>query len=328
MMQTMNMKRKSSAYKKALFAAAVFCCVCLPSGVFSQSQDGASFKIYIASDRQTFMAGEPVDVSIIVKNVSGRSATFSMYDVFYTTYQPVVYTMEGREAETAVDYRRMNRTVQNVIEYIQPRQVRLAPDEKLIKRVDLSQCYDLTPGIQYRVRAFFMPDAKNTVVLRSENSIELSLKQVDRETDETIVIPQQYAGTISPSEAVQLFLFGEKNRNWNNMLKYLYLEKFINAYPDYGMSYNAAGDPLKKKILRDFVSYLSTPRRDYIVDYTIVKESILDDRKTAYVDAKVIRFAAPKPYVYVYRYTLESSAGSWIITGVDATVSKEGILAK
>jgi hypothetical protein len=251
-----------------------------------------------------------------------------MYDVFYTTYQPVLYTMDGREADSAVQYRKMNRTVQDVVQYVEPRIVRIAPDEKIIKRIDLRSCYDLETGAKYRIRAFFMPDAKNPLVLRSENSIEIRIVQVERDVDPTIALPSHYAGGITPTEMIQLFLTAEKTRHWNNMLKYLMLEKYISAYPDYAMNYNTGNDPVKRKVLRDFVTFLSTPRRDYIVDYEIVSESILDGGKVSYVQAKVTRQSAPKPYVYIYKYTLESYNGSWLITGVDATVSKEGILGK
>ncbi|MGL4368530.1 MAG: hypothetical protein ACRCUT_02485, partial [Spirochaetota bacterium] len=270
----------------------------------------------------------PVEISVTVKNCSGKTASFSMYDVFYTTYQPVAYTMDGREAETVVQYRRMNRMVQDVVEYIEPRQVRLAPDEKIVKRIDLKNCYTLATGNQYRVRGFFMADAKSPSVVRSENSIEINIIPVERDIDAAIELPAQYSGSITPAEVVSLFLSAEKSRRWNNMLKFIQLEKFIQVYPDYGMSYNTGNDPLKRKVLRDFVTYLSTPRKDYIVDYTAVNESILEDRKTAYVDVKVTRFSAPKPFVYIYRYTLEDNGRGWLITGVDATVSKERILAK
>ena len=321
-----DLRLKTGFIKRAAMAAV--CVIAFGFGASAQVYEQSPFKLTVVTDRLSFMEGEPVEVSLIIRNTTDRTVSFSMYDVFYTTYQPVAYTMEGREVESAVRYRQMDRTVQDVVQYIEPRIVRIAPDEKIVKRIDLRSCYDLSTGSRYRVRAFFMPDAKNPQVLRSENSVEIQIIPVEREIDTTIELPSRYAGGITPGEMIQLFLTAEKTRSWNNMLKYLMVEKYIAAYPDYAMSYNAGTDPVKRRVLRDFVTYLSTPRRDYIVDYSIVSESILDGGKNAYVEAKVTRQSAPKPFVYTYKYSLESVNGSWLITGVDATVSKERILGK
>jgi len=165
-------------------------------------------------------------------------------------------------------------------------------------------------------------------VIKSENSLVIRIAPLEREVDESIKLPQKYSGSITPSEVIMLCLSAEKSRNWQNMMKYISLEKYVNAYPDYGMEFNAANEAVKRKVLRDFATFLSTPRYDYIVDFDIKSESILDNRKTAYVETRVIRNSAPKPYVYLYKYTLEKMGSSWLITGIDATVSKERIIAK
>jgi hypothetical protein len=313
---------------KNILLSCIICAIAVIASAGYAFAQQSPFRVTVITDRTSFMEGEPVEVSLVIKNTSDRTASFSMYDVFYTTYQPVAYTLDGREAETTVQYRQMDRTVQNVVQYIEPRTVKIAPDEKIVKRINLRNCYTLETGSQYRIRGFFFPDAKVPLILRSENSVEIRIVPVEREIDSSIELPHQYAGGITPSEMIQLFLTAEKSRNWANMIKYLDLEKYINAYPDYAMNYNTASDPVKRKVLKDFVSYISTPRRDYIVDCEVVKESILEGGKTAYVEAKVTRQSAPRPFVYTYRYTLESTNGSWIITGVDATVSKERIPGK
>ena len=322
------MKPRAATRILKLCTTALFCAAAVQAVSFGQSYDQSPFKVTVVSDRLSYMEGEPVEISVVIKNTTDRTMSFSMYDVFYTTYQPVVYTMDGREAESTVQYRQMNRTVQDVVQYIEPRTVRIAADEKIVKRIDLRNCYDFTAGQKYRVRAFFMPDAKNPFVMRSENSLEIQITGVDRDVDQSIELPQRYAGGITPGEMIQLFLTAEKTRSWKNMIKYLMIEKYISAYPDYAMNYNAGTEPVKRKVLRDFVTYLSTPRRDYIVDYDIKSESILEGGRNAFVEAKVTRQSAPRPYVYTYKYALENVNGSWLITGVDATVSKERILGK
>lgn len=287
------------------------------------------FRVYVNTDRLTFTEGEPVEITAEIKNYSMKTASFNTYDVNYTTFQPVVYSMDGKEAETTVKYRMMDRTVQDVVAYIEPRRSLVGHDEKVVKRLNIRDYYNLEPGREYRIRMFFMPDAKMPFVVRSENSITVRIAPLDRDLPEPIELPKQYnGGGIDPSEVVQLFLGAEKSRNWKNMIKYIDLEKYVNAYPDYGMQFNTSNEAMRKKVLRDFVSYLSTPRRDYIVDFSVQKEAILEDRKSSYVDVKVVRFAAPRPFVYNYRFTLETAGGTWLISNVDATVSKERIVTK
>jgi hypothetical protein len=304
--------------------------VLLISGLVSvrAQDDDRQFKVFIGSDKLTFIEGEPVEISAVIKNSDNRTLSFSVYDVNYTTFQPVVYGMDGREAETIVQYRQMNRSTQDVLQYIEPRKSVISPDEKIVKRVSVSDYYKLEPGKEYRIRLFFLPDAKIPDVIKSENSLVIRIAPLEREVDESIKLSRKYSGTITPGEVIMLCLSAEKSRNWQNMMKYINLEKYVNAYPDYGMEFNAANEAVKRKVLRDFTIFLSTPRNDYIVDFDIKSESILDNRKTAYVETRVIRNSAPKPYVYLYKYTLERTGGSWLITGIDATVSKERIIAK
>jgi hypothetical protein len=282
----------------------------------------------VSTDRLTYTEGEPVEIAVEIKNYSGKTASFNVYDVGYTTFQPVAYTMDGKEAETAVKYRQMDRTVQDVVAYIEPRRSVLGHDEKVVKHLNLNDYYHLEAGKEYRVRLFFMPEAKIPFVQRSENNIVIRIAPLERDLPEPIVLPKNYAGTITPSEVIQLFLTAEKTRSWHNMIKYIDLEHYVNMYPEYGMQFNTSNEAVRKRVLRDFVTFLSTARHDYIVDFAVQNESILGDRKTSYVDVKVVRYAAPRPFVYNYRYTLESVRGTWLIAGVEATVAKERIVAK
>jgi len=108
--------------------------------------DDRQFRVFVGSDRLTFTEGEPVEISAVIKNADNRTLSFSVYDVNYTTFQPVVYGMDGREAETMVQYRQMNRTTQDVLQYIEPRKSVISPDEKIVKRISVSDYYKLEPG--------------------------------------------------------------------------------------------------------------------------------------------------------------------------------------
>jgi hypothetical protein len=299
------------------------------SGALSAQDEGVTpFRVHISSDRLSFTENQPADISVSIKNISGRTASFKIYDVSYTTFQPVVYGMDGREAETKVSYRLRNRTTQQTVEYIEPRTASIGANEKIMKRLDLTEYYELETGKDYRIKLFFLPDAGRPDVISSDNSLVIHINPSEREMTQNIELPEKHHGNITPSEAVLLALSAERSKHWSDMLKFYDLEKFISAYPDYAQSYNSGSAPIRKRVLRDFASYLSTPRADYIVDFEIRSESILDDRKTAVVDTRVTRNASPRPYQYMYRYTLEQSNGSWYISGVDVTVSKERAISR
>ena len=296
------------------------------SSAFEENQN-APFSIFVTSDRLTFTEGEPVYIKAHIKNNTGKTSSFAVYDVAYTTFQPVAYGMQGLEAETTVKYRLMNRTVEDLLRYIEPRSSVIGSDETITKKLNLADFYALEAGQEYRVSVFFMPDAKTPYVIRSDNSITIRVVKSERYDNQPAEpMDEPYSGRINPSEAVQLFLSAEKGRHWKNMIKYIDLESYIMAYSDYAMQYNAGSEPVRKKVLRDFVRYLSTSRTDYIVDFNITNESILDDRQTAYVDVSVTRFAAPRPFVYNYRYTLVDHSGAWLVSNVEVTVSKERAL--
>lgn len=299
------------------------------AGALSAQDEGvAPFRVHISSDRLSFTENQPADISVSIKNISGRTASFKIYDVSYTTFQPVVYGMDGREAETKVSYRLMNKTTQNTVEYIEPRISSVGANEKIVKKLDLSDFYTLETGKDYRVKLFFLADAGKPDVISSDNSLLIHINPSEKEMSQNIELPERHHGNITPSETVLLALSAERSKRWPNMLKFYNLEKFVSAYPDYAQNYNAGSTPIRKRVLRDFASYLSTPRADYIVDFDIRSESILDDRKTAIVDTRVLRNASPKPYVYMYRYTLEQSNGSWYISGVNVSVSKERAISR
>ena len=110
------MKPRAATRILKLCTTALLCAAAVQAVSFAQGYDQQPFKVTVVSDRLSYMEGEPVEISVVIKNTTDRTMSFSMYDVFYTTYQPVVYTMDGREAESTVQYRQMNRTVQDVVD--------------------------------------------------------------------------------------------------------------------------------------------------------------------------------------------------------------------
>ena len=52
-----------------------------------------------------------------------------------------------------------------------------------------------------------------------------------------------------------LTLKAEKDRDWDNWIKYINVEKYINAYPEFVQKYHRANFEEKSLIEKDFIRY-------------------------------------------------------------------------
>jgi hypothetical protein len=289
--------------------------------LFSSTEEDvqSALRVYIYLDRISFSNDEPVKLQICVKNNSNKSELLKIFDALYTTYQPIIYDESAKEAELIVPYRMMNKKMTDVLEKANPRTVELSRDETLEYTLNLREIYRLEADKEYRVEIRFSLDAKNQGYITGENIVTFK-------TFKSAVINMQSGikrpgRDISPSETLLLFLNAEKSRNWDNYLKYLKLEDYIQAYPDYVSLYRNADEVKKTIIIDEFIKFLKKDRSDYIVDFN-VSDELIKDNDIAYVDAEIKRYGPRMPFYYKYRYTLERYRSFWRITDVEATVLK------
>jgi hypothetical protein len=254
-----------------------------------------------------------------VKNNSSKTEILKLYDPLYTSYQPVVYDESAREAEIIVAYRMMNKKMEDLIENIVPRTVELSRDDTLNYTINLRDIYKLEDNREYRVEIRFSPDAKIVPFITGENVYTFKTFQSAVTYIESGV--KKIGSDISPAETVLLFLNAEKGRNWDNYMKYLKLEEYIQAYPDFVSQYRSADDVKKTIIIDEFIKYLKKDRSDYLIDFRVSAELMKEDN-TAYVDAEIKRYGPRSPFYYKYRYTLEKYRSFWRIKDVEATVMK------
>lgn len=292
------------------------------TNIFPQQGEDYSekFRIYIQMDRFSFYPDEPIMLNIVIKNNSMKKERFRIFDKLYTTFQPVVFDMTGREAETAVTYRKKNMKRQEVIIHTVPREIVISPQETVTHSVNLRDLYLLNNDSSYRVKGFFFPDAETSIALPSENRLTFSIRKHKTYTKKSGV--DQIKRGVSPSEIVQLFLTSEKNEKWKKCIKYIKIDKYITAFSDYIKVYQGADDVEKLKVERDFITFLCRKRNDYIIDFNVVGEDIIGERNIAYVDVNVKRYGSRYPFSYQYKYTLEKFRDYWLIIHVEASVLK------
>ncbi len=291
--------------------------------------DSSVFKLHIRLDRQYYFADEEIPLKIYVTNYSDEQDSFTIYDKRdrkksnYTTFQPVVYDMAGREAEIIVPHVTENRDMEAIFKMIDKREVRLAPNEKIVHTVNLHDVYKLEPNRKYRVKGYFFPDYSEDVVIQSENHLVFTVREPNipqiREKRQAV------NRGLTPNEVILLVLDAEKSEEFQRMIKYLDISKYIKSYPNFVKIYQEANYNKKLQIEDDFITFLSKERDDYILDFSIVNEEIDTRNRTAYVDVVVDRFGFRRTNRYKYRYTLEKSSGVenlWLVTGIEATVMK------
>ncbi len=302
--------------------------LCFSLSVRAIENYDASFKVLLSMEKLIFEDDESILLYINITNRSEAKKIFWIYDG-YISFRPVVYDMNGREAETLVDYRLQNKSINEVVKDVKPDIINLSNNEIFTYIIDLKTIYKIMPGTEYRVKALFFPDLDNDQSFISDNQLAFkNLAAVSEVKNSGISRIKRFSSPVralTPSEVVLLLLKAEKDRDWDNYFKFVNIEMLINAYPDYVKIYNNAvrknDIEQKEKIILEFVNFLKAERSDYIISYKIERE-LKRTENNIYVEALIKRFASINPSVYKYRYSLEKYENLWLITDVEVTVAK------
>jgi len=290
-----------------------------PAGAQESSDGEPAFRVHIRMDRFTFFSDEPVVLHLHVTNNAAGRVSFRAFDELYSTYRPVVYDMNGREAETTVPYRLMNKRLGDILSAHTPRTVELDAGESFVYTIDLRRLYSLPENRSFRVKGFFFPDAANPAAVPGENTIQFRVVREHSAAKKSGV--DRLPRGIAPAEIVTLMLQAEKAGRWQTMMKYIKVDSFIAAFPEFSNNYSRADEREKLILEEDFIRFLSKRRSDYILDFTILNESIRE-QTSAFVDVRIERFGPRLPLIYRYRYRLERHRDYWLVTNVEVSVIK------
>lgn len=313
--------------KKSIYPAVLLLIIAVSSiPGFSGVYEPDKLRVHLRMDKKIFYSDEEVTLQVCVKNISEKKNYFDVYDTlgnessFYTTFQPLVFDMNGREAELIVPYKQEKRDLLDLVRNLEKRMVELAPGEMFVYSVNIKNCYNVNLNTTYRIQCLFYPAFVENTVVKSDN--ELSFKIVEEKRYNKPSEVDAIERTISPKEVILLTLKAEKDRDWDIWIKYINVEKYINAFPEFVQKYIRANYEEKSLIEKEFVRYATRERDDYLVKYRIVREAVEKTRKIAYVDVIEERFGIKWNYRYKYRFTLEQYKNLWLITDEEATVMK------
>ncbi|MBN1496239.1 MAG: hypothetical protein JXA07_05680 [Spirochaetes bacterium] len=293
---------------------------------FSEVYEPDKLRVHIRMDKKYFYSDEDVTLQICVTNESERKNYFVVYDPAagessdYTTFQPMVFDMEAREAEIIVPYKIEQRAIGDLVKGLERRVVELAPGETFIHAVDLKVLFMLKLNTAYRVQGLFYPSFEDGAAVKSDN--ELSFRMIE---SKYYTKPSQIDAierTLLPDEVMLLTLKAEKDRAWDRWIKYINVEKYIDAFPEFVQKYRRANYEEKSRIEKDFIRFVTRERDDYLLDYKIIRQDIEKGRNIAYVYVMVDRFGTRVTSRYKCKYTLEQYKNLWLITDEEATVMK------
>ena len=303
--------------------------LCGLSIVFAQVPETESLKssirVIIRMDRLHFSPDDPVEVHVMLKNISSGTVSFVLYEdtdnmVTYTSFQPMVADMDGRRPECLVAYDMEGKTDEDEAKRLISRKVELHPNEEFTTTLNLRNIYALHSGTRYRVRGFFIPSFPKKEMLKSDNEIAFRLTDENRPVPiQKQVIPHR---PVTPSEVVLLMLESEKNENWDRMNNFIDHDSYIYSYPDFGRKYQQGNVYERASVRESFKNFISRKRKDYIVQYKVEGEVIEPEKDIATVDAVVDRNRENATDRYRYRFILKGNNSIWLVTGVEAIVLK------
>ena len=308
----------------------------------SAAEMNKGLDIILSVPKFTYAINEDILLNIHVKNVSDNVIIFHVYDspersdIYdrprgdisgYTTFQPVVYDMIGRNAELIVPYIIGADDMAETLSWMIKREIRLGPGETFIRTQNLKNIYKFEKDRDYRLKLNFFPELGidgNSYALMSSNEVKFRVTSDKLYSSKNK--PDTSSISLTPSEVVLLVLNSEYENRFSRGLKYIDIEKYINSYPDFTRRYNLADDFGKKIIEKEFIRYLTLKRKDYLLNFEIIKEEFLDSGTVAFVDVIAERKSILRPDKYRYRFRLEKSRPDdkiWLLAGLEASVTKD-----
>lgn len=307
------------------------------------SKDTHAFRVIINTDKLKYFNSDEIILKINIKNITDEPAVFYVYDspqrtdIFnrergdtadYTTFKPVVYDMNGKNAELLVPYITGEKNQAETLSWMIKREIKLGPGETFTHTQNLRKIYNLPSDKNYRMKLHFFPfigdkDDENLAVV-SSNEIKFRI------TRDRAYVPFQpkdpNSVRLTPGEVVLLLISAEREKNTERAIKYLDIDKFIHSYPDFSRRYDIADDVEKKDIEKEFIRYLINRKEDPLAEYRIISEEPEASGTVAYVTVEAMRNGLIKPARFRYVYRLEKNAETdyiWLVAGLEAQVIRD-----
>jgi len=312
--------------------------------ISSYTKEIHPFRVNLYLEKQKYHNSEDIILNIRIENITDDEIEFYIYDspnrtdlfnrekgdtADYTTFKPVVYDMNGRDAKLIVPYIISEKNSKETISWMNKRIIKLAAGETLMHSQNLRRIYNFDIDKNYRLKLHFFPyignaDDENKTVISSN---ELSFKIVNDRIYAPKVPKNPDDMKLNPSEVITLLLSAEKDNQIEKSFKYINIEKFIYSYPDFSRKYSLADDYDKKVIEKEFIRSFVNKKNDYLLDYKIINEEIDSSGLISYVTVDAARSSMIKTQRLKYIYRLEKDSKNdylWLVSGLEASIMRGG----
>lgn len=303
-------------------------------GDISSAEVSRYLDVRLDLDRLAVQPGQKVMVRYRITNQGYRIFRIFPHEDSRRTFQFLVEDKAGKEV--APRERPEDASEQPVRDLVGNRvkEILLHPGETFEKTMDLNAMYDLSPGQEYRVCAYFVPDQESDLAIRSKNWARVRVSKMERapaarEQDAAV----SSDSGLSPEETVYLFLSAEIKHNWPAYLKHVDLPRFVGSYDRFALKYAQASDLERPGVLREFSTYLTRRDGDDLKRFRILRTDLDRDksgeilptgnaRVTVQADRDTEGFRVR--YEYVYTLKRAEQEGFWKIIHVSARVVRQG----
>jgi len=306
-------------------------------GDYTVDDPSSYVEIKLELDRIVFTPGQDIPVRYRVTNRGNRMIRIFPHEEMRRSFQFLVEDKTGHELPLSTRAGKAREIGEKAVRDLTGNSVKeilLHPGETFEKKIFLNDLYDLKPGEEYRVCAYFVPDSDAELALRSRGWSRIRMDMVRQapmaEAEDSVGDP---GFGLSPEETVYLFLSAELKHNWANYLKYVDLPRYIVSYDRFALQYAAASDLERPEIVRKFSTYLTSRSADALKRFKIMKteydrtrEGDLEERGNARVTVQGDRESEGFRVRYEYIYTLAPAEerGFWKIVYVSARVVRQG----
>jgi len=143
---------------------------------FSMVYEPDKLRVHIRLDKKTYYADEEINLQVCVKNISEKKNYFEVYDssesdsALYTTFQPIVFDMKGREEKptvTGFD----ERNAADLVKGLDKRMIELGPGEMFTHTVNVKDLFELKLNTMYRIQGLFYPDFEENRLIKADNEL-------------------------------------------------------------------------------------------------------------------------------------------------------------
>lgn len=313
-----SMKSFLHTFILALFAVEMYSAPLSVRAKIRQT-DLLSVEVHLA--REMYYEKEAITLRAEVCNRGNEATLLHLFSLPYTSFKALIQDEEGLIPRLKVEWflRGITWTAEDKQIYLSQendytRYIKLMSGDCFSSEVDLNDLYELEVGKRYLVKSYFYPNFlyndKNFVISRNQSSFSIAKGKnpFDAAASRKALSEDKKIAHIKPEDIIFLYLKAVLEKKTENAIRFIDLNSFIQAYENYRKRYEAVNRFEKQRAIDDFRNFLSRDRKDYLMDFRILRtEYSRRDRESAFVHVNIKRYGGAIPIFFQYIYQLKKA---------------------